>query len=415
MIHTNKLLVVYLVAYLLSTSLGLIIEWINARNLRRYRGEVPGAFRGIIDENELERMDRYTIDKTNLSYVETVICKAIFLFVILSGLLPWLADVLEDVYFVWAGLIFFAVPGLIGAVADLPFEYYHLFSIEKKHGFNTLTRKTWLTDLFKLLLITVFIGVFLLSLLLLMIQYAGGGWWIWAWLIFFGFQILMTIIYPTVIAPIFNKFVPLEDGELSEGIRRLAEKEGFAIKGVFQVDAAKRSRHTNAYLSGFGKTKRIVLFDTLLEAHDNDEILAVLAHEIGHSKRNHIKKQLFIMGLFSLILFYLISKMISWAPMYHAFGFSGMPNYAGLFLVAVFWEPLGFFLSPVAMAISRRFEREADRFTFNVMDTAQPLVRALKKMAKDNLSNLRPHPFYVRFNHSHPPPLERIRTLENMS
>ena len=415
MIHTNKLLVVYLAAYLLSTSLGLIIEWINARNLRRYRGEVPGAFRGIIDENELERMDRYTIDKTNLSYVETVISKAIFLFVILSGLLPWLAPVLEDVYFVWAGLIFFAVPGLIGAVADLPFEYYHLFSIEEKYGFNTLTRKTWLTDLFKSLLITVFIGVFLLSLLLLMIQYAGGGWWVWAWLIFFGFQILMTIIYPTVIAPIFNKFVPLEDGELSEGIRRLAEKEGFAIKGVFQVDAAKRSRHTNAYLSGFGKTKRIVLFDTLLEAHDNDEILAVLAHEIGHSKRNHIKKQLFIMGLFSLILFYLISKMISWAPMYHAFGFSGMPNYAGLFLVAVLWEPLGFFLSPVAMALSRRFEREADRFAFNVMETAQPLVRALKKMAKDNLSNLRPHPLYVRFNHSHPPLLERIRTLENMS
>lgn len=409
------LLVVYLVAYLLSASLGLIIEWINARNLRRYRGEVPGAFRGIIDENELKKMDRYTIDKTNLSYVETVICRAIFLFVILCGLLPWLADVLEDVYFIWAGLIFFAVPGLIGAVADLPFEYYHLFSIEEKHGFNTLTRKTWLTDLFKSLLITVFIGIFLLSLLLLMIQYAGDSWWVWAWLIFFGFQILMTVIYPTVIAPIFNKFIPLENGELSEGIRCLVEKEGFAIKGVFQMDAAKRSRHTNAYLSGFGKTKRIVLFDTLLEAHDDDEILAVLAHEIGHSKRNHIKKQLFIMGLSSLILFYLISKMISWAPMYHIFGFSVMPNYAGLFLVAVLWEPLGFFLSPVAMAVSRRFEREADRVAFNAMETAQPLVRALKKMAKDNLSNLRPHPLYVRFNHSHPPLLERIRTLEDMS
>jgi STE24 endopeptidase len=415
MIHINKLLVVYLIAYLLSTSLGLIVKWVNARNLRRYRGEVPGPFRGVIDEKELERMDRYTMDNTTLSYVETIICKAIFLFVILSGLLPWLAGVLEDVYFIWAGLIFFAVPGLVGAVADLPFEYYHLFRIEEKHGFNTLTRKTWLIDLFKSLLITVFIGVFLLSLLLFMIQYAGGSWWVWAWLIFFGFQILMTVIYPSVIAPIFNKFVPMENGELLEGIRRLAEKEGFAIKGVFQMDAGKRSRHTNAYLSGFGKTKRIVLFDTLLEAHDDDEILAVLAHEIGHFKRNHIKKQLLIMGLFSLILFYLISKMISWTPMYHAFGFSGIPHYAGLFLVAVLWEPLGFFLSPVAMAFSRRFEREADRVAFNVMETAQPLVNALKKMAKDNLSNLRPHPLYVRFNHSHPPLLERIRALEEMS
>jgi STE24 endopeptidase len=415
MIQINILLVVYLVAYLLSTSLGLIIEWANARNLRRYRGQVPSAFRGIIDENELKKMDRYTIDKTNLSYVETVISSVIFLSVILSGLLPWVADALEDVYFVWAGLIFFAVPGLIGSVADLPFEYYHHFSIEEKYGFNTLTRKVWLTDLFKSLLITVFIGSFLLSLLLLMIQYAGGSWWIWAWLIFSGFQILMTIVYPAVIAPIFNKFIPLENGELLERIKGLAEKEGFAIKGVFQMDAGKRSRHTNAYLSGFGKTKRIVLFDTLLEAHDDDEILAVLAHEIGHSKRNHIKKQLFIIGISTLILFYLISKMISWAPMYHAFGFSVMPNYAGVFLVAVLWEPLGFFLSPATMAVSRRFEREADRVAFNAMDTAQPLVRALKKMAKDNLSNLRPHPLYVRFNHSHPPLLERIRALEEMS
>ena len=415
MININKLLVVYLGVYLLSSSLGLIIEWINARNLRRYRGEVPGPFQGIIDENELERMDCYTMDKTNLSYVETVICKAIFLFVILSGLLPWLAGILEDVYFIWAGLIFFAVPGLIGTVADLPFEYYHLFSIEEKYGFNTITRKTWFMDLLKSLLITVIIGIFLLSLLLLMIQYAGGNWWIWAWLIFFGFQILMIMIYPTVIAPIFNKFIPLENMELSERIRRLAEKEGFAIKGVFQMDAGKRSRHTNAYLSGFGKTKRIVLFDTLLEAHDDDEILAVLAHEIGHFKKNHIKKQLVILGIFSLILFYLISKMISWAPMYHAFGFSGMPSYVGVFLVAVLWEPLGFFLSPVTMAVSRRFEREADRFAFSIMETTQPLVRALKKMAKDNLSNLRPHPLYVRFNHSHPPLLERIRALEDMS
>ncbi len=391
------------------------MKWVNARNLKRYRGEVPGPFRGVIDENELERMDRYTVDKTNLSYVETVICRVIFLFIILSGLLPWLAGVLEGVYFICAGLIFFAVPGFVAAVADLPFEYFQLFSIEEKYGFNTLTRKTWLMDLFKSLLITLFIGVFLLSLLLLMIQYAGSSWWIWAWLIFFGFQILMTMIYPTVIAPIFNKFTPLENSQLSEKIRRLAEKEGFAIKGVFQMDAGKRSRHTNAYLSGFGKTKRIVLYDTLLETHDDDEILAVLAHEIGHFKRNHIKKQVFFIGFFSLILFYLISKMISWAPMYHAFGFSEMPNYAGLFLVAVLWEPLGFFLSPLAMAVSRRFEREADRFSFNAMETAQPLVRALKKIAKDNLSNLRPHPLYVRFNHSHPPLLERIKALEEMS
>jgi STE24 endopeptidase len=249
----------------------------------------------------------------------------------------------------------------------------------------------------------------------MMVKYAGSSWWVWAWLIFLSFQILMAVIYPTVIAPIFNKFVPLEDNELSDKIQNLAENEGLTIKGVFQMDATKRSRHTNAYLSGLGETKRIVLFDTLMDAHEDDEILAVLAHEMGHLKRNHIRKQLAILGLSSIGLFYLASEMITWKTMYDAFGFSIMPAYAGLFLVAVLWEPVGFFLSPVAMAISRRFEREADRHAFKVMKAAEPLVMALKKMARDNLSNLRPHPLYVWFNHSHPPLLERIKTLEDMA
>jgi STE24 endopeptidase len=415
MIPINTLLGVYLSVYFLSASLALMIEWINTRNVKRSQDEVPDAFRGIIDKNELEKMDHYTIDMANLFYAETVIGKAIFLFVILSGLLPLLANILENVCFIGAGLIFFAVPASIGAIADLPLKYYHLFSIEEKYGFNTLTPKAWLMDLFKSLLITGVLGTVLLSLLLLMVQYMEGTWWIWAWFIFFGFQVLMAVLYPTVIAPIFNKFVPLEHDELSKKIRHLAEEEGFAIRGIFKMDAAKRSRHTNAYLSGLGKTKRIVLFDTLLEAHDDDEILAVLAHEMGHSKRNHIKKQLFFMGLFSFVLFYFTSEMILWAPMYQAFGFSTMPIYAGLFLVTVLWEPLGFFISPVSMALSRRFEREADRVASKAMKTAQPLVRALKNMAKKNLTNLRPHPLYVCFNYSHPTLLERIKTLEDLN
>jgi STE24 endopeptidase len=197
-------------------------------------------------------------------------------------------------------------------------------------------------------------------------------------------------------------------------IEHLAEDEGLTLKGIFQMDAAKRSRHTNAYLSGLGKSKRIVLFDTLLEAHENDEILAVLAHEMGHLKRNHIKKQLVIMGLSSVVLFYLASQMLTWQTMYLSFSFSSMPAYVGLFLVVVLWEPVGFFLSPIAMAISRRFEREADRHAIRVMKVAEPFILALKKMARDNLSNLRPHPLYVWFNYSHPPLLERIKTLQNM-
>jgi STE24 endopeptidase len=338
----------------------------------------------------------------------------VFLFIILSGLLPWLADALKEVHFLMAGLVFFAIPGLIGAIADLPFDYYHIFVIEEKYGFNTRTLKTWLLDLLKSLVVTVIIGTMILSLLLIMVTYAGSSWWIWAWLIFFFFQILLTVIYPTVIAPIFNRFTPLDQGDLRMKIEHLAKNEGLTLKGIFQMDAAKRSRHTNAYLSGLGKSKRIVLFDTLIEAHEDDEILAVLAHEMGHLKRNHIKKQLVIMGLSSVALFYLASLMVTWQTMYQSFGFYSMQAYVGLFLVVVLWEPVGFFLSPVAMVVSRRFEREADRHAFEVMKVAEPFILALKKMARDNLSNLRPHPLYVWFNYSHPPLLERIKTLQNM-
>jgi STE24 endopeptidase len=415
MIPLNTFLIAYLTLYILTSIADLIIEGINAGNLKKYKEQVPEPFRGLIDEDRLTKINRYTLDKTNFSHVETIVGKVVFLFIILSGLLPWLAEGLKDVHFVLAGLVFFAIPGIIGAIADLPFDYYHIFVIEEKYGFNTRTLKTWLSDLLKSILITVIIGTALLCLLLIMVKYAGRGWWIWAWLIFFSFQILMAVIYPTVIAPIFNKFTPLEQDQLSEKIERLAESEGFTLKGVFRMDATKRSRHTNAYLSGLGKSKRIVLFDTLMDAHEDDEILAVLAHEMGHLKRNHIKKQLFVMGFSAIVLFYLASVMITWETMYRAFGFSAMPAYAGLFLVAVLWEPVGFFLSPIAMALSRRFEREADRHSFKVMKVAEPLILALKKMARDNLSNLRPHPIYVWFNYSHPPLLERIKSLQGMS
>jgi STE24 endopeptidase len=415
MIELNSFLIAYLTLYVLTSAADLTVEKINANNLKKYREQVPEPLRGIIDQERLDKIDRYTLDKIGFSYVETIVGKLVFLFIILSGLLPWLAEILRNTHFLLAGLIFFSLPGLLGALLNLPFDYYHIFVIEEKYGFNTRTLKTWLSDLLKSLLITVIIGTLLISLLLMMVKYAGSSWWVWAWLLFFLFQMLMAVLYPTLIAPIFNKFIPMANNDLSEKIRSLAENEGFNVKGVFQMDAAKRSRHTNAYLSGLGKTKRIVLFDTLLEAHEDDEILAVLAHEMGHFRKNHIKKQLVITGLASILLFYLASEMITWETMYRAFGFSLTPAYAGLFLAAVLWEPVGFFLSPIAMAISRRFEREADRHAFKVMKVAEPLLVALKKMARDNLSNLRPHPIYVWFNYSHPPLLERIKTLEKMA
>lgn len=412
MIPLNIYLITYICIYLTSFALYIVIERINANYLKRYGQKVPVAFNGMIDEKELKKISRYTADNIRFKLVQTGVSKVIFLYIILSGILPWLAASLVQVNFLIAGLVFFAVIGLVEVSMGLPFDYYHSFVLEERYGFNTKTLKIWLSDLVKSMVVVIIIGTFLLCSLFLMVKYAGQNWWIWAWAIFLCFQLLMTILYPTIIAPLFNKFTPLEDSELKDSIKRLTKEEGLNVGGIYQMDATRRTRHTNAYFSGLGRAKRIVLFDSLIQSHSQDEILAILAHEVGHLKKNHIKKQLIIIAFVSLLLFFMASKLLTWNVIYESFGFSNMPCYVGLFLVGILWEPVNFFISPIGMAISRRFEREADFYSLGIVKTAKPLTTALKKMAKENLSNLRPHPIYVCFNYSHPPLLQRIEYLE---
>lgn len=412
MIPINSLLMAYIGITLIILGLTIVIERLNLKYLDQYGDQVPVVFEGLIDAEELRTITQYTLDNSRLRLVQTGFNRLFFLFIILSGILPWLTASLTRTHFLLAGLIFFAVLGLLTSAVDLPFDYYHSFVIEERYGFNTKTVGIWIADLLKSVLIAAVLGALLLSALLLLIRYAGQTWWLWAWAVLLSFQILMTILYPTIIAPLFNEFVPLEDAELKSGVEALAAGQDLDIKGIFQMDATKRTRHTNAYFAGLGKAKRIVLFDTLLATHGKDEILAVLAHEIGHQKKNHIKKQLILISIVSLLIFYLASRLLTFETMYASFGFSSMPPYAGLFLVGVLWEPVAFFLSPVGMAISRKFEREADFYSLKILNTAGPLAEALKKMAKDNLANLRPHPVFVWFNYSHPPLLERIEYLE---
>jgi STE24 endopeptidase len=231
-------------------------------------------------------------------------------------------------------------------------------------------------------------------------------------MVYVAFQLLLLVLYPTVIAPIFNRFVPLDDKALEEKVRSVMAKGGLSVEGVFKMDAGKRSRHTNAYFAGMGKSKRIVLFDTLLAAHDDEEIMAILAHEIGHWKKHHVVKRLVLGGGLSLMLFYVASLCINWAGPYLAFGFDAKIAYVGLFLFGVLWDAVSQFFSPLTHLISRKHEREADVFAVNLLGKSKDLVRALKKLAKDNLSNLYPHPIYVWFHYSHPPLLERIQRLE---
>ncbi len=414
MISINAFLGSYLIVYVLSGFADISLTLLNTVSLRRRGNDVPLLLRGWIDEEKRSEIRRYLFDKTRLAVVETLTVKVLFLAVLLSGLLPRLTEHLDNIPETAAGLIFFAVIGLSAALVGLPFDYYHAFVIENKYGFNTKTFKTWASDLVKKGGLTIIVGGTLLALLLLIVKAAGTTWWFWAWLLFFAFQVVISAVYPTLIAPIFNRFTPLEDGKLARAIGRFAERQGLSIKGLYQMDASRRTRHTNAFLAGLGRTKRIVLFDSLLQSHEDDEIVAILAHEVGHLKGGHIKKSLLLIGGAALIFFYLASQLMRGDILYDSFGFSEKSAYVGLFLVFALWTSLQFFIAPIGLAISRSFEREADRYACTSLGDAGGLIKGLKNMARDNLTNLQPHLLFVWFNYSHPPLLDRLKRLHEM-
>jgi STE24 endopeptidase len=333
--------------------------------------------------------------------------------VLLSGLLPWLTGVLADwqLPFVLSGLLFFGVLALASGVIGIPFDLYRVFGIEKRYGFSTITFRLWVTDLLKNFGVSAILMGLLGGAFLSLIHYARESWWIWSWLLFAAFQLLMLWLYPVLIAPLFNRYEPIQDSDLKEAVMDLANRAGLEVAGIYQVDEGKRSRHTNAYFTGLGKTRRIVLYDTLLASSTKEEILAVLAHEIGHWKKRHILKQLIFMEGVSLGLFYLFSRLMDWPLLYETFGFPQPVTYVGLLLIGILTGPVFFFLSPLGAAVLRRFEREADDYSRALIGTATPMVSALKRLARDNLSNLFPHPLYVQFYYSHPPLLERISRL----
>ncbi len=412
MITINAFLGIYLSVYILSAAADLLVERLNLRHLRRYGHKIPKIFRSEINPAKLHEITAYTSKKSGLSVMKGAADHMLFLIIVLSGLLPWLEKSLSGVPFLVAGLVFFALPGFAAGLLSIPFDAYRIFVIEEKFGFNTRTWRVWLLDMVKSLGVGAVLGGLILTGILLMLKHGGTTWWLWAWFIFLAFQVLVSILYPSVIAPIFNAFTPVEEPSLSAKIEQLATREGLTLRGIYQMDATKRSRHTNAYLSGLGKAKRIVLFDTLIGSHEDDEILAILSHEIGHLRRHHITKQLIVMGMMSFGLLFMASKLMAWELMYRSFGFETMPLFAGLFLVAMLWQPVGFFFGPLAMGLSRRYERQADMYALKIQGTPAPLIKALKNLALENLANLRPHPLYVLLNYSHPPLLQRINHLQ---
>jgi len=296
---------------------------------------------------------------------------------------------------------------------SLPFNLYSTFIIEQRYGFNQITWKLWLIDLAKGLLLSVVIGVPVLSgVLWFMNRYGQSLWWLYVWMLLALVQLLMTTVFPVLIVPLFNKLTPLPEGSLKRRIEAVVEKVRFRISGVFTMDGSKRSTHSNAYFAGMGRFRRIILFDTLVKTLGESELVAVLAHEIGHNQKRHVRTGV-LLGLGSSFLALFVLSRIIHAPwFYESFGFKMPSSYAALFIFMKASGSFTFFLEPLFSMLSRKHEYEADRFAAEVMGTSQPMIQGLVKLTKDNLSNLTPHPLYSFFYYSHPTVMERITALE---
>jgi STE24 endopeptidase len=393
--------------------------WLAFRQIRHvtaHANAVPSQFADRVSLEAHRRAAAYTVEKTRLGLVETAVGALVLVAATLLGGLDWIVAQLADLGtgdFVLQMLIV-GVVLLLVSLLDLPFAWYRQFRIEQKFGFNRMTLKLWLTDLAKSFVLTALIGLPLLAAVLWLMRSAGGLWWIYAWVLWVGFNALVLVLYPTLIAPLFNKFEPLRDGSLAERITALLARTGFSSKGVFVMDGSRRSAHGNAYFTGLGRAKRIVFFDTLVERLQPSEIEAVLAHELGHFKLRHIAKRLAFSFVASLAFLGLLGFLVTQPWFYTGLGvtpsLTGSNHGLALVLFALVLPVFTFVFAPVASLLSRRHEFEADAFAARHA-SARDLVNALVKLYQDNASTLTPDPLHSAFYDSHPPASLRIERL----
>jgi STE24 endopeptidase len=312
------------------------------------------------------------------------------------------------------GIIFCLAVGAIFSIAGLPADLYATFGLEARFGFNKTTVRLYVADKLKGLLLGLVIGVPFLFVVLWLMEVMGRYWWIWAFVFICGVELLMIVIYPTFIAPLFNKFEPLKDGELRDRILRLAEHVGFHTSGIYSMDGSRRSAHSNAYFTGLGRAKRIVLFDTLIEHMTIEQGLAVLAHEMGHYKMKHIRRMLVVQTVFLFVGLLILSLLVEYRPLFAAFALQPT-SHAALVLFSLLSGPFTFYLAPLTNLLSRRHEYEADQFAAVTLRDGRPMEEALVNLTVKNLSNLTPHPWYSFYHYSHPTPVERIEALRQVS
>lgn len=407
-----------LLSYLLLIAVfaGVAMQWLlvrrHVRHIGRCRGEVPSAFRDNIPLAAHQKAADYTSAKVKTGLLEFIISSVLLLVWTLGGLLQWLDGLWRSTGMneLWTGVGFILSVTLIGSVIDIPLSAYRAFSLEQRFGFNKMTVKTFITDLLKQAAIMMAIGVPMIALVLWLMGNAGRLWWLYVWLTWLGFSLFMMWFYPAFLAPLFNKFRPLENPDLKRRIEDLLTRNGFASQGIFVMDGSARSTHGNAYFTGLGSNKRIVFFDTLIDELTPEEIEAVLAHELGHFKCHHIKKRITILASVFLAGFAVLGWLIDKSWFYQGLGVDTPSTYMALTLFMIATPAFTFFLQPLFSWLSRRHEFEADNFAAAQAQTHN-LIQALVKLYKENANTLTPDPVYSAFHDSHPPAPIRIQHL----
>jgi STE24 endopeptidase len=408
------------IAFAITLVAGLVVKfWLATRQVRhvaRHRDAVPAPFQQAITLEAHQKAADYTIAKTRFGLIEMTWSAALLLgWTLLGGL-----DLLNKALLGWMGggmwqqLALLALFALVGGLLELPFTLWQTFGLEERFGFNKMTWRLWLTDAVKGLVLGALIGLPIAALILWLMGAAGDMWWLWAWGAWMAFNLLLMLVYPTFIAPIFNKFKPLDDAALKTRVQALMQRCGFAAKGLFVMDGSTRSAHANAYFTGFGASKRVVFYDTLLRQLNAGEVEAVLAHELGHFKHRHVIKRMAAMFALSLAGF----ALLGWLSV-HTWFYTGLgvqpnmtaPNDALAILLFMLVVPaFGFFVAPLPVRISRKHEFEADAYAV-AQTSGSDLSAALLKLYKDNASTLTPDPVFVKFYYSHPPATERLARM----
>ena len=389
------------------------LRHINLRHLKQYGEEVPEGFEVAIDKEKLSRSSAYTLDSSRLGLWDSLFDNVLLIIFLFGGLIA-----IYDGYIgslgaspIISAILFFLLMTWASTLLGIPFDLYGTFRIEARYGFNTTTARIWITDFIKSQAIGAILLAFLMAVVFWLISWSPEQWWLWVWGFMAAFSLFMMFISPYVIEPLFNKYEPVTEEGLEEDIRVMMEKAGLKVGKVQQMDASRRSHHSNAYFTGIGKVKRIVLYDTLIKQMSHAEIVAVLAHEIGHWKKGHIWKRLLWAEIMALAGSWLSFNLLAWPGLPELLVLPADTSLPAKMVILGFVASLALFpLGPFSAWRSRCHEREADRFASDLTGRPQDLASALVKMSAENLSNLFPHPFYAAFYYSHPPVVERVRT-----